>query len=111
MLLLFHSHRHRPLLGECVAAFASTFPVAFLEPRFNKQNKNSVAYGIQGDLGEHSLEARGKQRPSGAIEGSRVALDPKNGCLTAPGIWVTGCSFKGEAWDTFAPLLPSCQHA
>ncbi|XP_064623398.1 ryanodine receptor-like isoform X6 [Lineus longissimus] len=50
--------RHRPILGECVASFASTFPVAFLEPDLNKYNKNSVVYGIEGKIEEHSLEAR-----------------------------------------------------
>jgi hypothetical protein len=43
-----------------VASFASTFPVAFLEPDLNKYNKNSVVYGIEGKIEEHSLEARGK---------------------------------------------------
>ena len=34
--LMLELDRHRPLVGECVAAFASTFPVAFLEPEMNK---------------------------------------------------------------------------
>uniref|UniRef100_A0A8R1HP75 Ryanodine receptor n=2 Tax=Caenorhabditis japonica TaxID=281687 RepID=A0A8R1HP75_CAEJA len=36
------SEKHRPGLGQCLAAFASCFPVAFLEPEFNKSNKFSV---------------------------------------------------------------------
>ncbi|KAK6042323.1 hypothetical protein COOONC_20172 [Cooperia oncophora] len=34
--------RHRPGLGQCLSAFASCFPVAFLEPEYNKNNKYSV---------------------------------------------------------------------
>ena len=52
--------RHRPALGECVASFASTFPVAFLEPAMNKFNKNSILFGIEEDMiATHSLEAKG----------------------------------------------------
>lgn len=50
--------RHRPVLGECMGAFASCFPVAFLEPTLNKYNKHSVMYGIEGNIAEHSLEAQ-----------------------------------------------------
>ena len=53
--------RHRSALGECVASFASTFPVAFLEPQFNKFNRNSILYGIaEEDIATHSLEAKGE---------------------------------------------------
>ena len=53
--------RHRSALGECVASFASTFPVAFLEPQFNKFNRNSILFGIaEDDIATHSLEAKGK---------------------------------------------------
>jgi ryanodine receptor 2 len=34
--------RHRAALGQCLGAFASTFPVAFLENEFNASNKLSV---------------------------------------------------------------------
>ena len=55
--------RHRPDLGECVASFASTFPVAFLEPEKNIHNVNSILYGIaEENIAAHSLEAKG--RPS-----------------------------------------------
>ena len=58
-------HRHRPALGECVASFANAFPVAFLEPQFNKYNTNSILYGIDDDkIAAHSLEAKGKTRSS-----------------------------------------------
>ncbi|PAA86181.1 hypothetical protein BOX15_Mlig033273g1 [Macrostomum lignano] len=51
--------RHRPLVGECVAAFANTFPVAFLEPKFNKSNKTSILYNISEDsLENFSLDIR-----------------------------------------------------
>uniref|UniRef100_A0A1I7XL42 RyR domain-containing protein n=1 Tax=Heterorhabditis bacteriophora TaxID=37862 RepID=A0A1I7XL42_HETBA len=38
----FETDKHRPGLGQCLSAFASCFPVAFLEPEFNKNNKYSV---------------------------------------------------------------------
>ncbi|CAB3399073.1 unnamed protein product [Caenorhabditis bovis] len=38
----YEAEKHRPGLGQCLAAFASCFPVAFLEPEFNKSNKFSV---------------------------------------------------------------------
>jgi ryanodine receptor 2 len=51
--------RHRSALGECVASFASTFPVAFLEPQFNKFNRSSILFGIEEDrIATHSLEAK-----------------------------------------------------
>ncbi|TRY59413.1 hypothetical protein DNTS_004316 [Danionella cerebrum] len=34
--------RQRPALGECLAAFSSAFPVAFLEPSLNKHNPFSI---------------------------------------------------------------------
>ncbi|VDM52160.1 unnamed protein product [Angiostrongylus costaricensis] len=34
--------KHRPGLGQCLSAFASCFPVAFLESEYNKNNKYSV---------------------------------------------------------------------
>lgn len=50
--------RHRPALGECVAAFATAFPVAFLEPHLNKGNKYCIIYGLEDDkVAEHSLDA------------------------------------------------------
>lgn len=48
--------RHRPSLGTCLGAFASTFPVAFLEPHLNKHNQFSLVNRIA----DHSLEAQGK---------------------------------------------------
>ncbi|KAK6754198.1 hypothetical protein RB195_013289 [Necator americanus] len=38
----FETDKHRPGLGQCLSAFASCFPVAFLEPEYNKNNKYSV---------------------------------------------------------------------
>ncbi|XP_075211293.1 ryanodine receptor [Lycorma delicatula] len=46
--------RHRPSLGTCLGAFASTFPVAFLEPHLNKHNQFSLVNRIA----DHSLEAQ-----------------------------------------------------
>lgn len=34
--------RQRPALGQCLAAFAAAFPVAFLEHQMNKFNSFSV---------------------------------------------------------------------
>jgi len=75
--------RHRSALGECVASFASTFPVAFLEAQFNKFNRNSILFGIaEEDIATHSLEAKGKrQRLSDFVgyskkEGRNAPLEP-----------------------------------
>lgn len=38
----FEVEKHRPGLGQCLGAFASCFPVAFLEAEFNVNNKLSV---------------------------------------------------------------------
>ncbi|CAF1381800.1 unnamed protein product, partial [Adineta ricciae] len=35
-------NRYRPLLGDCLTAFATCFPVAFFEPEFNENNKNAT---------------------------------------------------------------------
>lgn len=48
--------KHRGGLGQCLAAFASTFPVAFLEPELDKNNQ----YSLVGRSEEHSLEAQGE---------------------------------------------------
>ena len=45
--------RHRPAIGELLAAFAGAFPVAFLEPHLNKHNGSSL-------LGQ--LELKGANR-------------------------------------------------
>lgn len=45
---------NRPLIGACLAAFASTFPVAFLEPEFNTNNP----FCILGRAQEQSLQAQ-----------------------------------------------------
>uniref|UniRef100_A0A158P902 Ryanodine receptor 44F n=1 Tax=Angiostrongylus cantonensis TaxID=6313 RepID=A0A158P902_ANGCA len=38
----YETEKHRPGLGQCLSAFASCFPVAFLESEYNKNNKYSV---------------------------------------------------------------------
>ncbi|XP_064490365.1 ryanodine receptor-like isoform X2 [Ornithodoros turicata] len=60
--------RHRPAFGNCLGAFAATFPVAFLEPVHNKHNPNC----IHGKAQEHSLEA---QAVMAALESSMPTLD------------------------------------
>jgi len=40
--VLFEVDKHRPALGQCISAFASCFPVAFLEPEYNLNNRLSV---------------------------------------------------------------------
>lgn len=47
--------RHRPALGNCLGAYSSTFPVAFLEPHLNKHNM----YSLLNRIADHSLEAQG----------------------------------------------------
>ncbi len=71
--------RHRPALGECVASFASTFPVAILEPHLNMYNKNSILFNIpEEQIATHSLEAKGSQ---GRVASS-VHLDSRDLCET-----------------------------
>lgn len=48
--------RHRPALGNCLGAYSSTFPVAFLEPHLNKHNQ----FSLLNRIADHSLEAQGK---------------------------------------------------
>ena len=51
--------RHRPLLGECLGSFSASFPIAYLESKFNLNNKYSIMYGLSGsNLSEHSLEGQ-----------------------------------------------------
>uniref|UniRef100_A0A1I7Z2U2 B30.2/SPRY domain-containing protein n=1 Tax=Steinernema glaseri TaxID=37863 RepID=A0A1I7Z2U2_9BILA len=40
--IVFETEKHRSILGQCLSAFASCFPIAFLEPEFNHNNKYSV---------------------------------------------------------------------
>jgi ryanodine receptor 2 len=55
----FELHRHRPLIGECLGAFSAAFPIAFLEPQFNLNNRYSIMYGLSAsNLSEHSLEGQ-----------------------------------------------------
>lgn len=49
--------RHRALIGDCLAALASAFPVAFLEANLNSNNPLSITFNNRG--GDYSLEARG----------------------------------------------------
>ncbi|XP_042892542.1 ryanodine receptor-like isoform X4 [Penaeus japonicus] len=46
--------RHRPAIGNCLGAFAGTFPVAFLEPLMNKNNP----WSIHNRIADQSLEAQ-----------------------------------------------------
>lgn len=46
--------RNKPNLGSCLGAFASCFPVAFLEPHLNKHNP----YSLMNRIADHSLEAQ-----------------------------------------------------
>ncbi|CAI2723066.1 unnamed protein product [Schistosoma spindalis] len=49
-------NRHRALIGDCLAALASAFPVAFLEANLNSNNPLSITFNNRG--GDYSLEAR-----------------------------------------------------
>ncbi|RWS13212.1 ryanodine receptor-like protein, partial [Dinothrombium tinctorium] len=59
---------HRPSIGNCLGAFAATFPVAFLEPHLNKNNKNCIHSKSQ----EYSLEAQAVMQE---LEASMPTLD------------------------------------
>lgn len=48
--------RYRPSVGSCLGAFASTFPVAFLEPQLNKNNPHSLVHKFQ----DQALQSQGK---------------------------------------------------
>lgn len=59
---------HRPAVGNCLGAFAATFPVAFLEPLLNKNNK----YCIHSRSQDYSLEAQAIMQD---LEASMPILD------------------------------------
>jgi hypothetical protein len=44
-------------VGECLGSFASAFPIAFFEPDYNVNNKNSIMYGGN-NISEQSLEGQ-----------------------------------------------------
>ncbi|KAL5105243.1 Ryanodine receptor 2 [Taenia crassiceps] len=66
--LMEELNRHRPVLGECLAALTTCFPVAFLEPELSAHNPRSIAYNTE--EADYSFEARdllqkiGKTLPS-----------------------------------------------
>jgi len=52
---------HRPLIGDCLRFFAASFPIGFLEPSFNSNNKYSIMYGATADnLSGDALEGLGR---------------------------------------------------
>jgi hypothetical protein len=54
-------NRHRPLIGDCLRFFAASFPIGFLEPSFNSNNKYSIMYGATADnLSGDALEGLGR---------------------------------------------------
>ncbi|KAI1309033.1 Ryanodine receptor [Halotydeus destructor] len=59
---------HRPAMGNCLGAFAATFPVAFLEPALNKNNKNCIHSRAE----EFSIEAQAVMQD---LEASMPSLD------------------------------------
>nr|VZI27969.1 unnamed protein product [Spirometra erinaceieuropaei] len=56
-------NRHRPVLGECLAALASCFPVAFLETELSANNPLSITY--HSEEADYSFEARDLLRTIG----------------------------------------------
>uniref|UniRef100_A0A914ZC93 Uncharacterized protein n=1 Tax=Panagrolaimus superbus TaxID=310955 RepID=A0A914ZC93_9BILA len=52
----YEIEKHRPGLGQCLSAFASCFPIAFLEGDLNNNNKYSVLAKSQ----EASVQVQGK---------------------------------------------------
>lgn len=88
--------RHRPALGNCLGAFAGTFPVAFLEPHLNKHNQ----YCIHGKLEQHSLEA---QAVMAELESSMPTLDDLMGQVDK---FVTGGGKYSETPYVIEVMLP-----
>ncbi|KAL3202677.1 hypothetical protein MRX96_012072 [Rhipicephalus microplus] len=92
--------RHRPAYGNCLGAFAATFPVAFLEPSHNKHNP----YCIHGKAQEHSLEA---QAVMATLESSMPTLEDLVGQVEK---FVTGNGKYAEQpfiIDVMIPMLCS----
>ncbi|KAL1472514.1 hypothetical protein MTO96_039268, partial [Rhipicephalus appendiculatus] len=92
--------RHRPAYGNCLGAFAATFPVAFLEPSHNKHNP----YCIHGKAQEHSLEA---QAVMATLESSMPTLEDLVGQVEK---FVTGNGKYAEQpfiIDVMVPMLCS----
>ncbi|VDO07677.1 unnamed protein product [Rodentolepis nana] len=54
--LMEELNRHRPMLGKCLAALTTCFPVAFLEPELSSHNPRSIAYNTE--EADYSFEAR-----------------------------------------------------
>lgn len=65
---------HRPGVGNCLGAFAATFPVAFLEPSLNKNNKNC----IHSRASDVSIEAQSIMQE---LEASMPSIDDLMGAV------------------------------
>lgn len=92
--------RHRPAVGNCLGAFAGTFPVAFLEPMLNKHNQ----YSIHGRLQETSLEA---QAVMADLEANFPTLDDLMGQVEKFVNGTTKYSENPSVIDVIVPLLCS----
>ncbi|KAM7538970.1 hypothetical protein Aperf_G00000057777 [Anoplocephala perfoliata] len=106
--LMEELNRHRPMLGECLAALTTCFPVAFLEPELCAHNPRSIAYNTE--EADYSFEARdllqkiGKTLPSLneiiddivrlAQSGSNCATEPHLIEVTLPML----CSYLPVWW-------------
>ncbi|XP_033625850.1 ryanodine receptor 2-like [Asterias rubens] len=97
--------RHRPAIGELLAAFAGAFPVAFLEPHLNKHNGSSL-------LGQ--LELKGANR-----EGAEELLRLTSGIPTLEAVMkeldqmaTTGATYceAPHVIEVILPMLCSYLH-
>uniref|UniRef100_A0A668AN21 Uncharacterized protein n=1 Tax=Myripristis murdjan TaxID=586833 RepID=A0A668AN21_9TELE len=102
--------RQRPALGECLAAFAAAFPVAFLEPQLNKFNsfsiynskatKDMAALGLPGQVEEvcpliPSLEKSLEEIMELAESGMRYTEMPHIMEVVLPML----CSYMSHWWE------------
>ncbi|KAF7650574.1 hypothetical protein LDENG_00123610 [Lucifuga dentata] len=102
--------RQRPALGKCLAAFSAAFPVAFLEPHFNKFNsfsifnskgaKDRAALGLPGQVGDvcpliPSLEKSLEEIMELAESGMRYTQMPHIMEVVLPML----CSYMSHWWE------------
>ncbi|KAA3679890.1 ryanodine receptor 2 [Paragonimus westermani] len=98
-----HAQRHRAQVGECLAALAAAFPVAFLEPDLNRNNPLSITYDNRG--GDFSLEARDVLHELSQTLASLPDIIQQVECLADSGI--AGAAETPHLIEVTLPLLCS----
>ncbi|KAF7261042.1 hypothetical protein EG68_01789 [Paragonimus skrjabini miyazakii] len=96
-------NRHRAQVGECLAALAAAFPVAFLEPDLNRNNPLSITYDNRG--GDYSLEARDVLHELSQTLASLPDIIQQVECLADSGI--AGAAETPHLIEVTLPLLCS----